>query len=234
MSLRFTSRAFACILAAAFLVAFAPGVANAQQVRVTITNLTSNQVITPITAATTHTGVPLFQLGQPASVDLEKVAEAGDTSALQTTLASNPRVLDIQSAANALPPGQSVTLTLNASPNFDHLLLTAMLVPTNDGFIALNDVDLSPLFHAPSNGPRKQWMTFTSPGYDAGTEANDELCSHVPGPPTVCTGEGFNPSRAGATNYVYIHKGIKGVGDLSSATYDWKNPVAQIVVELVR
>lgn len=233
MSLRFNSRAFACVLAVAFVAAFGPSSVSAQQVRVTITNITSNQVITPITAATTRGGVPLFQLSQPASVDLEKVAEAGDTSALRASLASNPRVLDIQSAGDALPPGHSVTLTLNAGPHFDHLLLAAMLVPTNDGFIALNDVDLSPLFHGPSTGPRKRWMVFVSPGYDAGTEANDELCSHIPGPPTVCTGEGFNPSRMGATNFVYIHKGIKGVGDLSSATYDWKNPVAQILVTLV-
>lgn len=233
MSRRITSHAFVCVLAAAFLVALAPRSANAQQIRVTITNLTSHQVITPIAAATTESGVPLFHLGQPASVALEKVAEAGDTSMLQDSLRANPKVLDVQASGDPLPPGHSVTLTLNAGPNFDRLLLTAMLVPTNDGFIALNDVDLSPLFHAPSTGPQKTWMAFDSPGYDAGTEKDDELCTHVPGPPDVCTGEGFNSSRADAPNFVFIHAGIEGIGDVPTM-YDWKNPVARIVVELVR
>jgi hypothetical protein len=234
MSRRILSHGFVAAVAAAALLALAPQPASAQQIHVTITNLTSGQVITPIAAASTQSGVTIFHLGQPASVALEKVAEAGDTSDLRASLMANAKVLDVQAAGAPLPPGQSVTLTLKANPNFDHLVLAAMLVPTNDGFIALNGVDLGPLFRAPSTGPQMTRMVFDSPGYDAGTELDDELCSNVPGPPDVCTGQGFNASRAGAPNFVFIHAGIRGIGDVPASAHDWKNPVAKIVVELVR
>jgi len=100
-----------------------------------------------------------------------------------------------------------------------------MLIPTNDGFFALNG-------EAGPQGTHKS-VTYYSPAYDAGGEANDELCANIPGPPNVCTGEGFNPSREGDVNFVHIHPGIHGIGDLSAAKYDWRNPVAQIVITRV-
>ncbi len=66
-------------------------------------------------------------------------------------------------------------------------------MPTYDAFFAVNGVE----------GPRgRDVVTHYSPAYDAGTEANDELCTHIPGPPTVCQGEGFNPAR-GVDNFVH-------------------------------
>ena len=97
-----------------------------------------------------------------------------------------------------------------------------MLVPTNDGFTGVADVEVPEGNHV---------LVLHVPAYDAGTEANDELCAHIPGPPTVCTGEGFNPSRAGAESFVHVHRGIHGVGDLNAATFDWRNPVARIVIK---
>ncbi len=54
--------------------------ASAQHFQVTITNLTSAQTFTPIMAASHKEGVTLFTLGQPASTELEEMAEAGDLS----------------------------------------------------------------------------------------------------------------------------------------------------------
>lgn len=198
---------------------------GAQHFKVTITNLMGGEVLTPIMVATHRPGVKLFELGQPASTDMEHVAEAGDLSALETSLRSNPNVLDVEDTGAALPPGQSVTLMVKTKDGFDDLSVTAMLVPTNDGFFGLSDV----------HGPLGLWraITYDSPAYDAGTEANDELCAHIPGPPNVCSGEGFNPSRDGAVNFVHIHSGIHGIGDLSAATFDWRNPVARIVITRV-
>ena len=213
------------------LVAFAAALAlcataNAQRLQVTITNITSGQTFTPIMVATHMAGVRLFRLGQPASLDMEHVAEAGDLSGLESSLKSNPAVWQVTDSGAPLPPGQSVTMTLDAPGMFNHLSVTGMLIPTNDGFFALNG----------TAGPvtAGQTVTFYSPAYDAGTEANDESCTHIPGPANVCTGEGFNPSRQGDGNFVHIHSGIHGIGDLSAAVYDWRNPVARVVVTRLR
>jgi hypothetical protein len=98
-----------------------------------------------------------------------------------------------------------------------------MLIPTNDAFVALNGIE------APVGN---KTLTLFAPAYDAGTEANDELCASIPGP--VCGGEGFNASRAGAEGFVHIHAGIQGIGDLSPAMYDWQNPVARITIRRVK
>ena len=69
------------------------------------------------------------------------------------------------------------------------------------------------------------------PGYDAGSELNDELCLNIPGP--VCGGAGGSP-EAGGEGYVHISGGISGKADLAAATYDWRNPTAKIVIKRVR
>jgi hypothetical protein len=103
---------------------------------------------------------------------------------------------------------------------FRFVSVAAMLVPANDAFFALNGV----------GRPRgRDVLTRYSPAYDAGTEPNDELCAHIPGSPVVCQGEGFNPARS-TDNFVHIHPGIHGIGNLAAAHYDWRNPVARIVI----
>jgi hypothetical protein len=188
---------------------------------VTITNLTRGQTFTPILVASHKAGVTLFTLGQAASVPLEQLAEAGDTGPLSTLLSGMPEVLDVTDSGAPLPPGQSTTLMVATHGQFNHISVASMLVPTNDGFFAVNGVE----------GPRgSETLTVFSPAYDAGTEANDELCTNIPGPPSVCTGEGFNASRAGAEGYVHIHAGIHGIGSLVAADRDWRNPVAKIAI----
>jgi hypothetical protein len=191
---------------------------------VTITNLTSGQIFTPILVASHKAGVNLFMGGQPASVELEQLAEGGDTSPLAQLLAGMPEVLDTTDSGAVLPPGQSVTLTVETQGQFDHVSVAAMLVPTNDGFFAVNGVE----------GPNgNKTFTLFSPAYDAGTEMNDETCTSIPGPPTVCTGEGFNVSRVGAEGFVHVHRGIHSIGDLNDAVYDWRNPVARISIRRI-
>jgi hypothetical protein len=47
--------------------------------RITVTNLSAAQVFTPILAASHRRGLRIFGLGDAASVEVEAVAEAGDT-----------------------------------------------------------------------------------------------------------------------------------------------------------
>jgi hypothetical protein len=191
---------------------------------VTITNITAGQVFTPILLASHRPGVRLFDVGEPASEELEVLAEEGDPGPLMATLEGLPEVLDVTAADGPLPPGQSLTLEVMTRGNFDHVSLGAMLVPTNDGFFSLTDV----------RGPRgRRTEVLRGAGYDAGTELNDELCANIPGPPDICQGEGFNESRDGAEGFVHIHRGIHGIGDLDAAQQDWRNPVVEVRIRRV-
>lgn len=184
---------------------------------VTITNITKASQFTPILAATHRPAISYFELGQPSSPGLALLAEGGNPAELANELTGTGKVIDTANSADILgtPPllfaGQSVTLKLEGRRNRTRLSFAAMILPTNDSFVALNSVRL----------PRYGKKTFYALGYDAGSEPNDEWCANIPGP--LCGGEG----------QVHIANGIQGIGDLNSATYDWRNPVAKVVVRRI-
>ena len=95
---------------------------------VSVTNLTAGQTFTPILVASHKAGVTLFTLGQPASVPLEELAEAGDTGPLAAMLAAMPDVLEVTSSGAVLPPRHSVTVTVETQGEFDHVSVAAMLI----------------------------------------------------------------------------------------------------------
>ncbi len=160
----------------------------------------------------------MFELGSAASANLTAIAEGGDTSKLAASLASSHSVVDIQNSGGLLGPGQSVTVTVSAAHGAKRISIASMMLPTNDGFIALDSV----------KAPRKGSVSYYSPGYDAGTEANDELCVNIPGP--TCGGIPFSPGvNPGDEGYVHIHRGIQGIGSLTSEK-DWRNPVAKFTI----
>jgi hypothetical protein len=102
-----------------------------------------------------------------------------------------------------------------------------MLIPTNDAFVALNAVQL----------PYPGWptQTYTAVAYDAGSEVNDELCSSTPGPLFAeCGGSGGGGRVGGGEGFVHVHRGMHGVGDFKPIGRDWRNPVAEVRVRLVR
>lgn len=193
---------------------------------VTITNLTRGQQFTPILVASHKEGVSLFTLGAPASPELAILAEEGNTGPLTSLLLGLPEVKDVVSSSGLLNPGSSVTVTVEAGGGFNHVSVAAMLIPTNDGFFALNGV----------KGPEgNKILEFESPAYDAGSEVNDELCASIPGPFfSECGGAGGGGQPAGGEEgYVHIHAGIHGIGDMNAATRDWRNPVAKVTIRRI-
>ena len=190
--------------------------------QVTITNLTNAITFTPILVASHKKGVSIFELGSAASDDLTAIAEGGNTSFLAATLVANPDVTDVQNSGGLLPPGDSVTVEVSSTDGARYISVASMMLPTNDGFISLNSVKAS----------RSGTATYFSPGYDAGTETNDEDCVNIPGP--TCGGTGSSPEDDGE-GYVHIHRGIHGMydgsaTDLAADVYDWRNPVAKISI----
>ena len=209
--------------------AFTSSAAYAQRTyEVTITNITRGQTFTPQLVVSHDRGTALFTVGQPASVGLEELAEGGSTAALTDEVTTVTR--DAVTVDGLLGPGQSVTTEIEARPNRDVLSVAAMLIPTNDTFMALDAVPL------PRN---RQTAVHYAPAYDSGTEANDQDCANIPGP--RCGGEGFNADRpVDQEGYVYIGNGFHSLSAdalveiLGPAVYDWRNPVARIAVTRVR
>ncbi len=188
---------------------------------VTITNLTRGTLFTPFVVATHRQGVQLFTAGKPASPALSRLAESGETAPLIAVLRADKRVKDVRTTNGPLNPGQTVTINVDTADHFDRVSLAAMMVPTNDGFVPLNGVP----------GPRgNDPLVYTIAGHDAGSEPNDELCGNIPGP--TCGGIGNSP-EAGGEDYVHIHAGIHGIGDLAADEYDWRNPVAVVRIRRV-
>ncbi len=201
------------------------GAASATEFEVTVTNLTRGQQFTPILVASHKAGVRLFELGTPASPQLKTLAEEGNVAPMTALLLGNPDVLDVVNSGALLNPGRSVTQRVSTRGSFDNVSVAAMLIPTNDGFFAVNDAE----------GPNgEDSITVFSPAYDAGTERNDELCASIPGPFFIeCGGPGGGAMVGGGEGYVHIHAGIHGIGDLRPALRDWRNPVARITIRRV-
>ena len=185
--------------------------------QVTITNLTNGINFTPILVASHRKPVELFDLGMAASAEMTAVAEGGATGPLEALLHSNPDVIDVKNSVGLLGPGQSAMVEVNAMHGAKYISVTSMMLPTNDGFIAFESV----------RAASKKSKTYFSPGYDAGTETNDELCANIPGP--TCGGSPFSPADDGE-GYVHINRGIHGIGDLAAEDHDWRNPVAKITI----
>ena len=200
----------------AITVAFGAQAQEAKTFEVTITNITKNQIFTPLLLATHTRAVSLFTPGQAASNGLEIQAEGGNPMTMKMSLDGNPGVLNTAVSPGLLMPGDRATVEIQGRGRFNRLSMTSMLIPTNDTFVGLRSMKLPP-------GSAMAAV----PAFDAGTEINDEDCDNIPGP--YCGGEGVNP--AGGEGYIYISNGISGIGDLAPSEFDWRNPVARVVVK---
>ena len=222
----FKSRSLVAALAVASPTVFAQSidVSNFQNqnatasYEVTLTNITPGQTFTPQFVVTHPSDIALFQLGEPASMPLEIMAEGGDTMPLEMA------VDGVATYAGTIPgllmPGYSVTATVMGSES-DVLSLAAMLIPTNDTFVALNSMPL----------PAEGSVTYYLKAYDAGTEENDQNCRNIPGP--RCGGEGYNGEVSdGDEGFVHVSNGFHRLpgNTLRPNTYDWRNPVAKLTV----
>ncbi len=211
----------ACVLSISFISTASH--AGERSYEVTITNITSGQTFTPVLLVTHKKGVKLFTPGSAASAELAMLAEGGATGPLADSLMMDPRVGHITTTGGPLGPGETVVAEIPGGRNYRYLSLAAMMLPTNDGFISLNGVW----------APRGQkTVMYLSPAYDAGSEDNDESCDNIPGP-FGCDGSGEPFNEADGEGYVHIHAGIHGIGDLDESVYDWRNPVARIVIKRI-
>ncbi|PMG64482.1 spondin domain-containing protein, partial [Vibrio lentus] len=166
--------------------------------------------------------------GETASAELESMAEGGDISGLSSLIANAGGVVVENPAIGILNPGVATTFDIDTG-DLAYLSLGAMLLPTNDGFVGLDS------WKIPTQaGTYKATLN----GYDAGTEANDELAGSMPNPPFITFGAGGTGVETAVSNAkVHIHPGnigdsnaAGGISDLDSSSHRWLNPVATITI----
>lgn len=194
---------------------------------VTITNITRGQIFSPPVAMSHGASYNLFTLGQPSTDGLAALAEDGMTQPLIDEATATGYVFDAQAAGGPVLPGQSVTITVETTSKYNRISVAGMLVITNDAFFAVRNARANPFPFKNSSGGA---TTFRADAYDAGSEANTEACSDIPGPP--CGNPGVRVTD-GAEGYVYISNGIHGDGDVGSAAYDWRSAVATVSIKRV-
>lgn len=206
--------------------------------RVTIRNLTNGQALTPPLAITHSEMTQLFEVGLPASPELQAIAENGNAGPLKDLLSSMPHVSVTEGTTGPLVPssnpggtgfGDAVTLMVRGDHYANSLSLLAMLICTNDGFTGLNSVPLPP----------RGSTLFLTAGMDAGTEINTENyadlvppCQGLFGVDSGIAGTGMSNPALAEAGVITHHMGIQGIGHLASEVHDWSNPVAKITVTL--
>lgn len=202
-----------------------------------VTNLTNGLYFTPIIIGAHSADATLFDVGMAASPELQMMAEGGDISGLSGILGTVSADINENPAGGLLAPGMSTETMMSTSDGNTVLSLASMILPTNDGFIGLDN-----------------WMipeeagTYTVylNGYDAGTEANDEIVNGggapgspgIPADPTGMGGTGaMGVTMTEATQVIHIHRGnmgdddmAAGKSDLNNMVHRWLNPVAKVTV----
>lgn len=204
--------------------------------KITITNLTPGQAFTPPVMATHTKAVSIFTLGEPASAEIQAIAENGNNAPLLAALSSDVNVHEIvEGTAPLVPannPGGTVfdstaIFTIRTRGRARFLSFASMLICTNDGFTGLDSIRL----------PNRK-TTVYSVAYDARTEKNTEdfadivpPCQGLIGVGSPDPGTGTSDPLLAEDGIVIPHVGVTGGVDLLPNVHGWSDPVAKIVIE---
>ena len=217
--------------------ALATSPAIAQDLTLKITNLTNGIYFTPFLVAAHDSSTHLFMEGSAASSNLQAMAEGGDISGLSIDVQAVGGNVIEDPAGGFLAPGANISFNLMSNTGNTHLSLTAMLLPTNDGFVGADSIEV------PTTAGT---YTYYINAYDAGTEANNEVINGggTPGVLGIPADPGGNNGTGGTgaasvdnNNMIHIHRGnlgdldaTGGISDLDSTVHRWLNPVAELVI----
>jgi hypothetical protein len=218
--------------------ALASSTTMAQELSITVTNLTQGLHFTPVITAAHDNANKIFMSGEMASSELQAMAEGGDISGLASLLTGADANVNENPAMGLLAPAMSASFNLTSDVANTHLSLAAMVLPSNDGFVGLDS------WKIPEEAGT--YTVFLN-AYDAGTEANDEIRgSGAPGeagmpvPPPLDAVIGMNGSGITdmeSNDKVHIHRGSLGDDDMSAGKSDisnsvqrWLNPVAKLTI----
>jgi hypothetical protein len=211
----------------------------AQELSVTLTNLTQGLHFTPIITAAHTNESNIFMVGTAATPELQAMAEGGDISGLVSVLMNSDANINDNPASGLLAPGTSTSFNLSTSEENTYLSLAAMILPSNDGFVGTSN------WAIPDTAGT---YTIFLNAYDAGTEANDEIVNGggapgvlgIPAAPSGGSGTGGTGITDTEVNtLVHIHRGTigdddaeGGKSDLNNSIHRWLNPVAKLTITI--
>lgn len=150
-------------------------VAEAGSFQISITNMTTNHLMTAPVVALHDPSVHLFQVGEVSEDPIRDIAETGDSLALET-LAGGLDEVSAAGVAGATPvfPNTEVTINLETDQAGQVLSLVNMVICTNDGISGVDSMALPA-----DNNP----VTVMAMAYDAGTRENsNDAESFFPAP----------------------------------------------------
>ncbi|MEO0704476.1 MAG: spondin domain-containing protein [Cyanobacteria bacterium J06649_5] len=217
--------------------------ATAVEVTVTIDNLSPEQglVLTPFWVGFHAGDYDLYEFGEAASPELERIAEDGDPMPLREAFMSGDAArLDgvvtgegiSPESPPLIPPNTSATMTFELDETHQFFSYASMILPSNDGFIG-NESGISyRLFDANGEFIGTDFVVIGSQILDAGTETNDEAAENVP---LLGQTEPDTGMTEGGT--IAKHPGVAAGGDVLMAfpNADFTQglyPLARIRVEL--
>lgn len=204
------------------------GGAHSYTYEVTVENVSGNQTLTPVVAATHNRWFRAFKTGREASNGIQQLAENGGVPVLADELATNSNVETVAVIGGApLAPGESATSMISTDRYHRRFSVAAMLICTNDGFAGRSSVNLPRGF-----GNER---TFYARAYDAGTEINTEDYDNLVPPCDGLGQSGASEADLAENGVVRRHRGIVGgIGDLTVADHGWDEPVLKVTVKRVR
>ena len=159
----------------------------------------------------------MFRVGKTASDALAQIAEDAINGPMLEALQSSSHVYDVAQGDGVVFPGESARYEIRAAGGQRRISMAFMLVNTNDGFAGVDALRLP--------RPNEDEIVVHLSAYDAGSELNTELRSHIPGP--CCEGGGMGEDTS---EPIHAHEGLLGIGDLDPSTWGWAEPVARLTI----
>jgi hypothetical protein len=214
------------------------------EVTITVENLSPEKgtPITPLWFGLHDGNFDTYDRGRPATAGLESLAEDGDTTQIAAEFldsgtgfvegtitgdkGANPDIIDVEETT-------SLTFTVDRSlASSRYLNYAAMVLPSNDAFVANGDSMAHEIFDADGNFIGADFVISGDQVLDAGTEVNDEATSS-----TAFLGQTEPNMGTTATGVVRTHSGFKSEGrilsssDFTNADFTTENyDVARITV----
>ena len=204
--------------AAAFSLAFAAAASvHGAGVKVIIENLAPDNGtwLTPFWVGFHDGSFDTHDVGSPASMELERLAEDGNTGPMSEVFmmsgAGNAQGTIISSEGiPPLAPGESATMTFildGTDPMNRYFSFASMVIPSNDAFIGNDGPTAHQIFDGEGDFLGAFIMIYGSDVKDAGTEINDELPEH-----TAFFGQSEPDSGVDENGVVHYHAGYMPLG----------------------